>query len=150
MATNSAPEIKRPQVDTTESKTSVAERPVVLVVDTDPSYRKLVAFFLEEAGYAIDFVDDGYAALDRIRRSHPALLITEILLPHLDGLSLCRLLKADSATSEVPIIVYTVLDAGARVRDSGANAFMKKPIEKKRLLDLVSSLRPPQSVQEDA
>lgn len=129
---------------------SAFARPMVFVVDPDPAFRKLMKFFLEEAGYAVTFFDDGYSALDRIRVNKPELLITEMILPHLDGLALCRLLRADPVTSDVKILVYTVLDSAARADASGANAFMKKPIEKKRLIDLVSSLRPYESAQEDA
>lgn len=131
-------------------KEPTAGQTLVLVAETDPAFRRLLKYFLEEGGYAVVFADDGYVALDRIRLSKPGLLITEILLPHLDGLSLCRLLKGDPVTSDVPILVYSVLDADARARGSGANAFMKKPIEKKRLMNLVGSLCPAQTVQEDA
>jgi CheY-like chemotaxis protein len=123
---------------------------VVFVVDPDPAFRRLIKFFLEEAGCSVTFFDDGYSALDQIRLSQPTLLITEMILPHLDGLALCRLLKSDPVTSGVNILVYTVLDARARAVASGADAFMKKPIEKKRLIELVSSLRLNQTAEEDA
>jgi CheY-like chemotaxis protein len=149
MAIEPEPETKQ-TVNTGDSSTLDTHRALVLIVETDPSFRRLMKYFLNDGGYAVEFADDGYIALDRVRRSKPALLITEILLPHLDGLSLCRLLKADPATSEVPILVYTVLNSEARVRASGADGFLKKPIEKKRLLDLAGSLIPSRPAQEDA
>ena len=103
-----------------------ANRPLVLVVETDLQTRRFVRHFLEHAGYAVDFAEDGYAALDRVRANHPTLLITEIIVPRLDGLALCRLLKGDLATSKVPILVYSELDSGALACESGANAFTKK------------------------
>jgi len=128
----------------------VAERPVVLIVEADPSTRKLLAYFLEEAGYAVEFAADGYIALDRVRLIQPALLITEVYLPHLDGLTLCRLLKKDRATGGVPILVLSMLDAEELARESGADAFTKKPFEKQRLLHLVSWLIASKSLQEDS
>ena len=127
----------------------IVNKPLVLIVDGDRYIRQLAQFFLEEGGYSVSFADDGYTALDRIRLDQPALVLTEILLPHLDGLSLCRLLKSDPITSKVPVIVYTVLTDETRALESGADAFLKKPIEKTRLLDLVNSLKS-KSVQEDA
>jgi CheY-like chemotaxis protein len=120
-------------------QSEVSEKRLVLIIETDIYTRQLMAFFLEEAGYTVDFADDGYNALHRIRLSQPALLITDILLPHLDGLSLCRLLKADPVTGGVPILVCTFLNEEARARESGADAFMKKPLEKNKLLEIVNS-----------
>ncbi len=128
----------------------VDEKPLVLIIETDVYTRDLMTYFLEGAGYTVNFADDGYTALDRIRLNQPALLITDILLPHLDGLSLCRLLKKDAVTSRVPIVVCTFLNEELRARQSGADAFMKKPFEKNKLLEIVNSFRPSKSAQENA
>lgn len=125
-------------------------QPVVLIVETDPSTRQLLAYFLEEAGYAVEFADDGYIALDSARLVQPALLITEVYLPHLDGLSLCRLLKEDTVTRGIPILVFSRLNAEESAGQSGAAAFMKKPLEKRRLLHVVGSLISSKSLAEDA
>ena len=125
-------------------------QPLVLVVETDKQIRYFVGQFLEKAGYVVNFADDGYSALDSVRAKPPALVITDILIPRLNGLSLCRLLKGDLQTSVVPILVYSELDSEALAREAGANAFTKKPIEKIRLLDLVRSLSSSTSGQEDA
>jgi CheY-like chemotaxis protein len=78
----------------------------------------------------VEFLDDGYAALDRVRRSPPAALVAEIMIPRLDGLALCRLLKGDSSTAHVPVLLLSVLAASARAREAGAEAFLAKPLEK--------------------
>lgn len=114
-----------------------AERETVLVVDRDPHVRRLVQQFVSEA-YTVEFLDDGRSALDRVRRSPPSALVTEILIPQLDGLALCRLVKADPGTRHVPILVFSTLAANDRARRSGADAFLAKPLEKRRL---VASLR---------
>lgn len=84
--------------------------------------------FLERAGFAVEFMDDGSAALDRVRFSPPALVVTEILVPKLDGLTLCRRLRDDPATAHVPVIVFSILTAGARAAEAGARAFLRKPL----------------------
>ena len=130
----------------------------VLLVDRDPHIRRLIQQFL--AGVcAVELVDDGYSALDRVRRAPPALVITEILIPRLDGLALCRSLKGDAATQRVPILITSMLAAGERARLSGADAFLQKPLEKISLLgsvrDLIGakqrdSAPPPQDPQDRA
>ena len=111
----------------------------VYVVDRDPHVRRLMKTFLAGT-YAVEFFDDGYAALDRVRQSAPAALITEILIPRLDGLALCRLLKGDPITQHVPIVVMSVLTATSRARESGADAFVHKPLEKTRLISALRNL----------
>ena len=103
------------------------ERPLVLIADRDPNVRELECHFLEAAGYRVEFVDDGAAALARARLLAPALVITEILLPKLDGLTLCRHLRDDAETRDIPVIVFSILAADARARDAGARAFLRKP-----------------------
>jgi len=111
----------------------------VLVVDRDPHVRRLVRQFLGEA-YVVEFADDGYSALDRVRSSAPSAVITEILVPRLDGLALCRSLKGDAVTERVPILVISMLAAHERARLSGADAFLEKPLEKTSLVAAVRRL----------
>ncbi len=114
-----------------------SERNVVLekvfVVDRDAYVRRLVLQFIGSA-YLVVFLDDGYAALDRVRRSPPAALVSEIMIPRLDGLALCRLLKSDSSTAQVPVLLLSVLAADARAKQAGADAFLTKPLEKESFL----------------
>ena len=101
---------------------------IVLIVERDHTVRSLQRFFLERAGLAVEFADDGEAALERVRRDPPALVVTEILIPRLDGLSLCRRLREDPQTREVPVIVFSILAAGQRAGEAGATAFLRKPL----------------------
>ena len=110
---------------------NVRER--VVVVETDRQVRGLMQRFVGDV-YLLEFHDDGTSALDHVRHEPPSLLITEILVPRLDGLTLCRLLKTERATASVPILVYSVLAAEQRARQFGADAFLEKPLEKRRLL----------------
>ncbi|MEO7037910.1 MAG: response regulator [Polyangiaceae bacterium] len=114
-------------------------RETVLLVERDPHVRRLVQRFLGEA-YVVEFIDDGYSALDRVRSSAPAAVITEILVPRLDGLALCRSLKGDTVTERVPILVISMLAAHERARLSGADAFLEKPLEKTSLVAAVRRL----------
>jgi CheY-like chemotaxis protein len=129
----------KPAQGTRASTARDAARPIVFIVDGDPHVRRLVGQFVGDA-YAIELFDDGRAALDQARRSPPAALVTEILIPRLDGLSLCRLLKGDLATGRVPILVLSTLAADERARLSGADAFLRKPLERKRFVATLRGL----------
>src|SRR5690606_32257546 len=72
--------------------------------------------------------DDGESALERARLAPPALVVTEILLPKLDGLALCRRLRDDPLTRSVPVLVFTILAAEVRALEAGAGAFLRKPL----------------------
>lgn len=100
----------------------------ILIAERDRSVRKLEQIFLERAGFTVEFADDGRAALERALLAPPALLVTEILLPGLDGLALCRALRQDGRTRHTPIIVFSMLGAAQRAAEAGATAFLRKPL----------------------
>lgn len=122
---------------------SFAAKPRVLVVDKDAHVRRLLEIILMDAGYEAQFVGDGYSALDQARLIPPAIVVTEILVPRLDGLALCRLLKSDEVTRSTKVFVLSILGAEERARQSGADAFMKKPIERAAFVQALQTLLPP-------
>lgn len=102
---------------------------LVLIAERDHTVRELQRFFLEAAGFPVEFVYDGQAALERVQQQPmPALIVTEILIPRIDGLTLCRRLREDPATRDVPVIVFSILAAAARAAEAGATAFLRKPL----------------------
>ena len=121
------------------------ERRVLLIAERDASVRNIQRHFLERAGFAVDFADDGEAALERARETRPALVVTEILIPKIDGLALCRRLKADPLTQDIPVIVFSILSAAARADEAGASAFLRKPFVENVFLDAVQALVAEQS-----
>jgi CheY-like chemotaxis protein len=110
---------------------------VILCVERDPYVRELETFFLTEAGFGVSFADDGLQALELVRKLHPTIVITEILVPKLDGLALCRRLKSDPTTSDIAVLVFSLLAAERRAQDAGADAFLNKPLSAQRLKDAV-------------
>lgn len=113
---------------------------LILVVERDPHIKKLERFFLEQAGFRVEFADDGAQGLARARVLHPRILVTEIILPGVDGLNVCRALKADPATRNIPILVFSILRAEARAREAGADAFLPKPLDDALLVETVNKL----------
>jgi len=114
--------------------------PVVMIADADPDIRELAGHFLSQAGYEVEYALDGYEALDRSRKTPPAVLLVDIIIPRLDGLALCRLLKSDPVTEKVRIVIFSILASQERAQKAGADAFLSKPLEKTRLVDAVSKV----------
>ena len=104
------------------------ESRTILIAERDQNVRQLQRVFLERVGFTVEFADDGQAALEQSLLGRPALIITEILLPKLDGLALCRRLREDPRTTNIPVIVFSILAAAQRARDAGASTFLRKPL----------------------
>jgi DNA-binding response OmpR family regulator len=116
------------------------ERGAIIVAERDRHMADLVSQFLSEAGYTCVCLRDGYEALDRARSTTPGLIVTEILVPRLNGLALCRLIKGDPALIKTKVLVFSELEAQARALQAGADAFIVKPLEKSEFLDIVRKL----------
>jgi DNA-binding response OmpR family regulator len=113
---------------------------LVLVVERDPNVRELEAFFLNEAGFSVDFADDGEAALALAREKLPSIIVTEIMVPKLDGLALCRCIKEDPTLADTVVLIFSILAAHGRAREAGADAFLMKPLAERRLVQTVREL----------
>ncbi len=117
-----------------------ARSAIILVVERDPHIRELEAFFLNEAGFGVEFAADGVAALELARRMKPDIIITEVLVPKLDGLALCRAVRQETELKGTVILVFSILAAAARAREAGADAFLMKPLAEQRLVQTVRDL----------
>src|SRR5690242_9624482 len=78
-----------------------------LVVEDEPNIRELVCLHLRHEGYLCEPLGDGQAALSRARTEHFDLLVLDLMLPGLDGLSLCRAVRNGTANADVPILMLT-------------------------------------------
>jgi DNA-binding response OmpR family regulator len=113
--------------------------PTIVLVDRDRHICSLVRLFLERVGFEVELAETGYIGLDRVRRLGRAIVITEVLVPELDGLALCRLLRGDDAL-RVGVVVLSMLSAADRARQAGADAFLLKPIDEERLVTTVNGI----------
>ena len=116
----------------------------LLVVDDEPEINKLVARIFEKRGYRVNQAIDGADALASVERDRPDLIMLDLNLPKIDGWEVCRRLKGDPATREIPIIMLTA--AHANVDDAeiglglGADEYVAKPFVKAVLLHNVERL----------
>src|SRR5688500_12642085 len=113
---------------------------LILVVERNPMVQRLERFFLEQAGYSVEFTNDGLTALARAQELRPAILVTEILVPKLDGLSLCRRIKSDSETKEMLVMIFSHLQAEDRAYEAGADAFLEKPLNEESWIETLQKL----------
>jgi CheY-like chemotaxis protein len=115
----------------------------ILIAERDQNVRELQRYFLGKSGFTVEFADDGRAALERARLVRPALIVTEIMIPMIDGLALCRRLREDPLTREIPVVVFSFLSAEPRAREAGANAFLRKPLVESTFVATIQSLIAP-------
>ena len=106
----------------------MSECALILIAERDQRVREFEQYFLEKQGLTVEFADDGEAALELARLHQPSVVVAEILIPKIDGLALCRQLRADPITSHIPVIIFSLLAAAARASEAGAIAFLRKPL----------------------
>jgi len=119
--------------------------PTVLIVDDEPAIRELVRFTLEDDHVRIVEAPDGRSAIDLARAARPELILLDVRMPHLDGIEVCRRLRADDTLSAVRIVMLTAADQEAdRARGlaAGADEYLSKPFSPLALLALVRSILP--------
>ena len=115
----------------------------VLVVDDEPSLRDLLKFNLVQAGFEVLLASEGVQAQALALQMQPDLIILDVMLPHVDGITICQRLRRDDRTSNVPILMLT---ARGKPKDvvvgftAGADDYLKKPFELEELLARVQAL----------
>ena len=118
--------------------------PRVLVADDDTSSRYLLESILSSGGYEVSSAIDGVDALEQARRNPPDLIISDILMPNMDGYALCREWRADPDLTDIPLVFYTAnythADDERFAVSLGADRFLLKPMEPDDLLAEVNSL----------
>ena len=117
--------------------------PTVLMVEDHPDIRDLVRTHLQRAGYRVEEAPDGEAGLAAARRLVPDLILSDVMMPKMDGIELCRALKADPETNFIPVILLTA-KAAQEDRLEGlrehADAYLVKPFDPAELLARIEGL----------
>jgi len=109
----------------------------VLVVDDEEDILELVRYNLAKEGYKVDCVPTGEAALNRARNKTPDLILLDLMLPGLDGLEACKILKNDPKTAHIPILMLTAKGEEADIvsgLEVGADDYITKPFSPRVLL----------------
>ncbi|MGH2779162.1 MAG: response regulator transcription factor, partial [Actinomycetota bacterium] len=109
----------------------------VLVVEDDPDVRELIARKLAQAGFEVHTREDGQAGLEATSEVAPDIVLLDIMMPRLDGIEVCRRMRAEPSTASVPVIMLTAkaqeadVDRGFGV---GADDYIIKPFSPRELL----------------
>lgn len=119
------------------------EKKRILVVDDEPDVTDLVAYHLKARGFDVECLNDATASIAKARSTQPDLIILDIMMPHLSGIQLCRILRADHKLAKVPIVFLTAkAEPQDRIEglESGADDYLAKPFSPKELILRVESI----------
>jgi CheY-like chemotaxis protein len=115
----------------------------VLVVDDEPSVRQLISKILSKS-YAVIEAKDGEEAVKTAQIHRPNIVIMDMMMPKMDGLTACYAIKKDPATKNTPVVMLTAIDQELNKKLSttvmGANRYMTKPFSARELLSVIEQL----------
>jgi CheY-like chemotaxis protein len=120
------------------------ERRAVLLVDDDPLILEILRTILDLEEFVVTTATDGRKALDAVDATRPDVVVCDVMMPELDGFEVCRTLKSEPATSDLPVILLTARDrpedrqAG---EDAGCDAYLTKPFSPLQLIDVIRAVR---------
>jgi two-component system phosphate regulon response regulator PhoB len=117
--------------------------PKILVVDDEPDALEVLAFYLERGGFTVVLAKDGLQAIAAARKEQPALVVLDMMLPEMDGLEVCKILRCEARLATIPILLLT-----ARATESdrllglefGATDYMTKPFSPRELIARINRL----------
>ncbi len=117
----------------------------ILVVDDDFGLRELLRQMLEFSGFEVEEAVDGLDALDKIGDFQPDLLVLDVMMPQMDGITLCKRLRAEPETAVLPIIMLSGKTQREAIKEgltAGANKYLTKPMSFEHLIQSINELLP--------
>jgi twitching motility two-component system response regulator PilH len=121
----------------------MSETKTILVADDSPTIVEIMKFMLSSMGYQVEVATDGIEAIERTYAVHPDLILLDIEMPKMNGYQVCRLIKADRATSHIPVLILTSRDlASDRFWGlaTGADEYVVKDLEDESLFTRIERL----------
>ena len=118
----------------------------ILIVDDDIGIRMLLSKFLQRNGFETLVAEDGLEGVELAKKHHPDLIILDVVMPRMDGLTAARLIKFYKPLSEVPIIFLTAKDADKEIelaQEARAEVYITKPFDVRQVIDVVKELLVP-------
>ena len=115
----------------------------ILVVEDDLDIRELISFNLANEGHQVFEANDGEVGIDKARKNNPDLILLDLMLPGIQGLDVCRIIKSDQETKEIPIIMVTALGQEEDIvkgLETGADDYITKPFSIKVLIARVNAV----------
>lgn len=118
-------------------------KPVVLVVDDNPHNLELILAYLEDLDCRTLSAEGGLEALEIVRNDPPDLVLLDVMMPKISGFEVCRKLKSNPQTADIPVIMVTALNEMGdieRAIQSGTDDFLSKPVNKWELITRVKTM----------
>ena len=116
--------------------------PRILVVDDEETVRRVLRSLLQKEGYEVIEAEDGRAGVELAKKEDPDVILMDLMMPVLDGLKACRLLKEDEQTKNIPVLVITALSGENKMEaiDAGIDDFVNKPFDAQEISIRVKSM----------
>ena len=114
----------------------------MLVIDDDPDARSLMTKTLEREGYRVATAVDGEDGLRRAAELSPAIITLDVMMPHMDGWSVLRQLKADSVLRHIPVVMVTIVTDKGMGYTLGADDYLTKPVDREMLVHVLRRFVP--------
>jgi CheY-like chemotaxis protein len=114
----------------------------VVIADDDEVIRYLVEQIVSILGWTFDSAVNGMQALRLIEQAMPALVISDVRMPGMDGIELLRMMKSNSRLSHIPVVLMSSGDMELEAREAGCSAFIAKPFSVDRLLQILPKAAP--------
>ncbi|MEW6307007.1 MAG: response regulator [Verrucomicrobiota bacterium] len=127
--------VEAPSDDPTKAKH------IVLAIDDDPVSRDLMKRFLHKEGFQVVSAQNGQEGLRMAKELRPIAITLDVLMPGMDGWAVLSQLKADPELADIPVIMLTMMDEKNMGMALGASAYMTKPIDKEKMLELLNRFR---------
>lgn len=112
----------------------------ILVVDDDPIFLRFLTHFFSRREYEVVGASNGREALEHARRFQPDVMVLDLDMPDMNGFETCKVLKADEATRQIPVIILTAMESlelNQKAFDAGAQATVLKSMNRSRLMNIV-------------
>ncbi|MCE3280337.1 MAG: DNA-binding response regulator MtrA [Bacteroidetes bacterium] len=114
----------------------------ILIIDDEPNILEFLSYNFKKNDFEVLTASDGSTGLQKMREEKPDIILSDILMPEMDGIEMCREIKTDPQLSQIPIIFLTAVNDDYKVlyaMTSGADQFVSKPIRFEYLLEMVKT-----------
>ena len=120
----------------------MAQTPIILIVDDNPTNLNVLFEYLEESGFEVSVAQSGKSAFEQFDQINPDLVLLDIMMPGIDGLEICRRLKKNPATADIPVIFMTALtDPVDKIKGflAGGSDYITKPLQHEEVLARITA-----------
>jgi two-component system, OmpR family, alkaline phosphatase synthesis response regulator PhoP len=117
--------------------------PVIVVIDDENDITEFLSYNLAKEGFTVYTANDGQAGIDLVRKVKPALVLLDIMMPHLDGIEVCRMMRADEETKHILVAFLTARDEDftqISALDVGGDDYITKPVKPRIILSRIRAL----------